>query len=446
MKMHRIGGLLILIMLLVFSFGTLAEVGIVNTGGGTVNFRKAPEDRAKIIMRINNRTEIEVLDHPDGWYHVSYKGKEGYIKEPFVTVLSESVGDEIYSNGSTVIVYDSMDDQSRIVGVFNPQQSMTIEAINSGWAYVSNGKAKGYVQISQIDQLNEHPVAAVSKAWVEGILQRELSLYSSPDVKSDVLSTWPIGTGVSVSPYNNNWSLVQILDEGICGYAKKASVKLNPMPAETTLIDDSQFISAAVAKSTAESALKKYSGFNAKGLTCRQDTALSTNGIRGPMYRFHYSNKNGQYVYAAYVHAYSGELLYTGDYSDFIAKQEAAKAAQQASQDNAPEGGGKEGGTFSPGNPDGTEIGKDAARSYADRCLASKYPQFSELTFSSVVCRHETEQGDHYFQTPYYCFDYYVDDGSGEDASNQLSYTIIFNSVTLEILYTCSAALGEGNG
>ncbi|MBR0342357.1 MAG: hypothetical protein IJH64_09005, partial [Oscillospiraceae bacterium] len=275
-----------------------------------------------------------------------------------------------------------------------------------------------------------------------------------PDKKSEVLSTWSKGQGVSVSSYNKDWSIVQILEEDACGYARKTSINLSPMPTiqpDKQTVDESQYISASKAKAIAEKALKKYPGFNAKKLTCKQDTAFSTDGIRGPMFRFNYSNNQGQYVYAAYVHAYTGELLYTGDYSSYAEQQDisdlrtAAPATTQAPSyvyvDGEPVW------DRTPEPQSGTDIGQSSARSIADRYLSTKYAKFSQQEFSRVSCHHitdPTEAGG--FQVPYYQFDYFMIHGIGEDQREDLAYEIIINAYTKEIEYCSAASLGEGNG
>ena len=289
---------------------------------------------------------------------------------------------------------------------------------------------------------------------MEGILQSEITLYQDPDKKSEVLSTWPKGQGVSVSSYNKDWSIVQILEEDACGYARKTSINLSPMPTiqpDKQTVDESQYIPASKAKAIAEKALKKYPAFNSKKLTCKQDTAFSTDGIRGPMFRFNYSNNQGQYVYAAYVHAYTGELLYTGDYSSYAEQQDisdlrtAAPATTQAPSyvyvDGEPVW------DRTPEPQSGTDIGQSAARSIADRYLSAKYAKFSQLEFSRVSCLHitdPTEAGG--FQVPYYQFDYFMIHGTGEDQREDLAYEIIINAYTKEIEYCSAASLGEGNG
>lgn len=448
--------LALLLIILTFSLlHALAEPGTVVTSGGRLNMRQSPDDKARIVTKIKNGKTVEVLDHADGWFHITYEGYEGYVKEQYIKLLSAAIGQEIYSNGMTLYLRESMDATSRIVGMVNSQQTMKVEQIDDGWILVSSGVIRGYVRTEEIDQLNEEPAAVATQKWTEGILQKETTLYRDPDKNSEVLSTWPKGQGVSVCPYNKDWSLIQIQDENICGFARKASVSLSPLPTvqpDKQVVDESQYISSSKAKSIAEKALKKYSGFNAKTLVCSQDTALSTDGIRGPMFRFNYTNKQGQYVYAAYIHAYTGEVLYTGDFTGFASQHDTSDlrtSPPKTTQD--PQWWYDEYGNVvwdrTPEPQTGTDIGKDAARSVADRYLGAKYPRFSQLSFSRVACRHATDPTEAAgFQVPYYQFDYFVNDGSGDSAAEQLAFSCIVNAYTKEIEYSCAASLDEGNG
>ena len=448
--------LALLLIILTFSLlHALAEPGTVVTSGGRLNMRQSPDDKARIVTKIKNGKTVEVLDHADGWFHITYEGYEGYVKEQYIKLLSAAIGQEIYSNGMTLYLRESMDATSRIVGMVNSQQTMKVEQIDDGWILVASGVVKGYVRTEEIDQLNEEPAAVATQKWTEGILQKETTLYRDPDKNSEVLSTWPKGQGVSVCPYNKDWSLIQIQDENICGFARKASVSLSPLPTvqpDKQVVDESQYISSSKAKSIAEKALKKYSGFNAKTLVCSQDTALSTDGIRGPMFRFNYTNKQGQYVYAAYIHAYTGEVLYTGDFTGFASQHDTSDlrtSPPKTTQD--PQWWYDEDGNVvwdrTPEPQTGTDIGKDAARSVADRYLGAKYPRFSQLSFSRVACRHATDPTEAAgFQVPYYQFDYFVNDGSGDSAAEQLAFSCIVNAYTKEIEYSCAASLDEGNG
>ncbi len=446
---------LLLWMTVLVRLSAFAETGTVVTDGGRLNIRKSPDGKAKIVMKIRNGQTVEVLDRADGWVHITSNGQEGYAMERYIRMITEAVGKEIYTNGMTVYLREQADDSSRITGMVNARQLMTVEQVDDEWALVSSNGAKGYVRISDIDRMNEEPEAEAVNVWGQGILKAETALYADADKKSPVLSTWPKGTAVLVTGYNRDWSLIQVAEEGVCGFARKVSVELSPVYAvdpdgnQIPVTEyEVQYISVGKAQSVAEKALKKYSGFNAKLLTCIQDSARSADGIQGPLYLFNYKNKKGQYVYAAYVHAVTGEILYTGNYTDYAAKTDVSdlKTAPPATTQEPAyvyDENGNIQWSMPPEVRTGTDIGKNAARSVADRWLSAKYPSFSQMKFSRVNCRHATDPADsNGFCVPYYQFDYYVNDGE----IDQLTFEIIIDAYTKEIEYCSGSSYGEGNG
>ena len=442
-------GIILAIIFMMMQFIACAEPGVVDTRGGKLNMRKSPQDGARIITKISNGAGVEILEHLDGWYRISFRNKEGYVKEQYIRPLSDAVGKEIYSNGATVYVYEAMSKESGIVGMINSQQAMKVEQLTAEWALVSCDDISGYVQTDSIDQLNGEPIAAASNTWEAGVLQSKTVLYKQPNKKSK-LGTYQRGQLVYISKYDKNWSLIWIADEGVYGFAQKPSVKLSPATAEEEIqpgdnkpFDEDQYISSGSAKSIAEKALKKYSGFNAGKLNCTQDIVLSSNGIKGPMYRFYYFNKKDEYLYAAYVQAYTGDVLYTGDYSGFVYGKGASDLKTAAPTAEPVYEYDESGNLITPVPQAGTDIGQSAARSIADRYLASRYPQFSSMSFSRVQCQHFTEYYENSFQTPNYQFDYYVRNESG---SEYMTFEIIIHAYTKEILYCCSDGPGEGNG
>ena len=442
-------GIILAIILVMIQCIACAEPGVVDTRGGKLNMRKSPQDGARVITKISNGAGVEILEHLDGWYRISFRDKEGYVKEQYIRSLADAVGKEIYSNGATVYVYEAMTKESGIVGMINSQQAMKVEQLTAEWALVSCDDISGYVQTDSIDQLNGEPIAAASNTWEAGALQSKTVLYKQPNKKSK-LGTYQRGQLVYISKYDKNWSLIRIADEGVYGFAQKPSVKLSPataeeeiQPGENKPFDEDQYISSGSAKSIAEKALKKYSGFNSGKLNCTQDIVLSSNGIKGPMYRFYYFNKKDEYLYAAYVQAYTGDVLYTGDYSGFVYGKGASDLKTAAPTAEPVYEYDESGNLITPVPQAGTDIGQSAARSIADRYLASRYPQFSSMSFSRVQCQHFTEYYENSFQTPNYQFDYYVRNESG---SEYMTFEIIIHAYTKEILYCCSDGPGEGNG
>ena len=428
-------------ILLLLATTVSAEPGKISTdNGGTLNMRKAPDAKAKIVTRIKNGSIVDILessaDIPEGWLHISYGGKEGYVLRQYVKVVSSAIGQEIYSNGNTLYLRESPDEDAAIVGMLNAQQRMSLEEIDEHWALVSNKSVKGYVRIEQIDNLNDQPVAAATQKWEEGVLQKETNLYKSPDKSSEIVSTQYKGTGVAISQYNNKWCLVQVLDENIIGFAPISVLTLTPQEKNTTKVDDSKFtVSASGAKKTAEKALKQYPGFKASNYTCLQETMYSCDGIIGPLYRFLYNNKKGQTIYAAYIHCYTGEVLYKGDYSGFLYDKDVADIRTSPTPAPTPEpipAYDDDGNLLTeinmapastPEHMEGTPMSQEEAQIIAERYLSARYPRFTELEYSKMTCHYV--DSDIYSRTPYYSFDYFV----SIEGTDVLQYSIQVHAI-----------------
>ena len=448
--------------LLFLATAVFAEPGKISTeNSGTLNMRKAPDAKAKIVTKIKNGSIVDILessaDIPEGWLQISYDGKEGYVLSQFVKVISSAIGQEIYSNGNTLYLRESPDENAAIVGMLNAQQKMSLEEIDEHWALVSSNSVKGYVRIEQIDNLNDQPVAAATQKWEEGVLQKETNLYKSPDKNSEIVSTQYKGIGVAISQYNKTWCLVQVLDENIIGFAPISVLTLTPQEKNTTKVDDTKFtISASGAKKIAEKTLKQYPGFKASNYTCLQETMYSCDGIIGPLYRFIYVNKKGQTIYAAYIHCYTGEVLYKGDYSGFAYDKDIAdiKIAPKPSPTHEPIPAYDEDGNIlteinlapMPENAehvDGTPMSEADAKAIADRFLSAKYPRFSEMHFDKVTFQ-LVDTPELTRRTPYYNIGYFItvtDDGWIEDL---VQYAISIHAIDGEV-QTWSGP-GEGAG
>ena len=105
----------------------IADSARVSTGGGKLNMRKNPEDKAKILTTIKNGESVEVTETEGIWAKISYKGQTGYVKREFLKEISGALGKEIYSNGDTLYLRESPDPESPIVGLANAQAELKLE-------------------------------------------------------------------------------------------------------------------------------------------------------------------------------------------------------------------------------------------------------------------------------------------------------------------------------
>jgi hypothetical protein len=62
----------------------------VNTGGYPLNIRADHDGKAEKIGEIPDKTSIEVKEEIDGWYKISYEGKDGWISKKYTTLNSDT--------------------------------------------------------------------------------------------------------------------------------------------------------------------------------------------------------------------------------------------------------------------------------------------------------------------------------------------------------------------
>ena len=63
------------------------RTGIVTTQSSNLNMRAEPSSTAEVIDRIPKGTKIAVLGEDNGWYLISYNGRQGYVFSDFVTIV-----------------------------------------------------------------------------------------------------------------------------------------------------------------------------------------------------------------------------------------------------------------------------------------------------------------------------------------------------------------------
>ncbi len=66
---------------------TPARTGIVTTQSSNLNMRSDASAASAIIDKIPNGTRITVLGEDNGWYLISYNGRQGYVSAGFVTIV-----------------------------------------------------------------------------------------------------------------------------------------------------------------------------------------------------------------------------------------------------------------------------------------------------------------------------------------------------------------------
>ena len=68
----------------------LAATGTVNTEGSTLRLRSQASTDSAVLTKLPHNSQVNVIDQPDaGWYHVSYKDREGYVSADYLIVTED---------------------------------------------------------------------------------------------------------------------------------------------------------------------------------------------------------------------------------------------------------------------------------------------------------------------------------------------------------------------
>ena len=56
-----------------------------------VRMRKEPNTNCEVILSVPANTKTDLIEEADGWYKVSYNGREGYIRADYIEIVEEVV-------------------------------------------------------------------------------------------------------------------------------------------------------------------------------------------------------------------------------------------------------------------------------------------------------------------------------------------------------------------
>ena len=80
-----------LVLVICMAAPALAATGTVNTEGSTLRLRSEANTSSTVLTKLPHKSQVDVLDEQanDGWYHVSYKGMEGYVSADYLIITED---------------------------------------------------------------------------------------------------------------------------------------------------------------------------------------------------------------------------------------------------------------------------------------------------------------------------------------------------------------------
>lgn len=251
-------------------------------------------------------------------------------------------------------------------------------------------------------------------------------LYASGSRFSKVLATIPAGTellaglrNTCISVTYNGQDGYMLYEDVVCGLAQYMDQDeewyywehLNdpapsPSPTPLPVYDESRHISQSKARSLADTALKSaYQAKITSDMQVNHDKVKSSRGKEGPFYEFAYF-KDGKYLYNVLIHAETGEVAFTADYTNFHQTSSHATEKPRPAPNNA------------------GEISASKARNTADSLLRSTYGGFDDHTYNVVNERFDKMPD---YNEPVFRLNYY--------AGENFAYTCVVGAKSGKVLY-----------
>ena len=147
---------------------TLNTTGtVVGIGNSVLNVRKGAGTNYSVVGTVKNGASLKITGKAsNGWYKVSYNGKEGYVSNKYVSLnTSNSTGNKgkvNISNGN-LNIRKSATTNSSIVGKIPAKSTVTILSTSTnGWYKVSYNGVEGYCSSKYITLTNTNSTTSSS--------------------------------------------------------------------------------------------------------------------------------------------------------------------------------------------------------------------------------------------------------------------------------------------
>ena len=137
----------------------------VKTNGGTLNMRATASNKGKVVTKLKNKAEVELLAQEGSWAQIRYKGKTGYVMskylkitlngdataapeatvKPTATPLPETIGTaKVKTNGSKLAMRKSMSTSAKQVTTVPNKATVDVVSVDGKWAQIIYKNKIGY--------------------------------------------------------------------------------------------------------------------------------------------------------------------------------------------------------------------------------------------------------------------------------------------------------------
>ena len=202
-----------------------------------INFRSEPSMESDVIMSVNTKTVIDVLEHdPTGWSKVKVNGTVGYIRSDYLTIPS---GVEYVSFRTTADVNFRISpslDSGVISTLTTGSAVQVLEYDPAGWAKVSSNGTVGYAKsefLMLVIQGAQQTAGSASETQSQSSQSQStlktidgVNFRFGPSLDADIITTLNAGVSVEVLERDvDGWS--KVMFDGTIGYIKADLLSVN---------------------------------------------------------------------------------------------------------------------------------------------------------------------------------------------------------------------------
>lgn len=192
----------------------------VRTNTRGLNLRKEPDDSAAIITSYPRGTKVTVLARGTTWHKVSVEGTVGYMSAKWLSAqkpgaLNGSSSTEkktgVVSNPrdtQVLFLRESASTASKAIGQYKNGKVVQILGSENGFYKVQVDGKTGYMMSKYITVAENSVSATLMNPNGNSIV----NFRSAPSLSAKVITTYPVGTKITVLEKGTDWSKVQIGD------------------------------------------------------------------------------------------------------------------------------------------------------------------------------------------------------------------------------------------
>ena len=264
-----------------------------------LNVRSGAGTGYRILGVLSPGEAVTVTGVSDGWYHVTYEGKPGYVYQKWLNFEGSSADGDVENGKETDMkstVYLNVREQantdSQILGVLSPGDKIQVTGKNGSWYKVKYEGKKAFVYADYLTFITEESGSTNSNGFEEREMTTTVGVNfrSGPSTDSKIIGGFAKGTVVTAIGAENGWYKVR--HNGTEGYVSDAYLidgKVN-YAAEGETLTTTAAVNLRTSGSTSARVI----------LTIPKGSKVKVNSSENGWYNVEYDGQAG-FVYAQYV-------------------------------------------------------------------------------------------------------------------------------------------------